>query len=163
MVPVIFRIYCVFGFNPTPHKQILQPFSSMDHPLRRLAGFARRATTVADRWLVTGSGLTLIWLMGATLAPPGSNVQIFRDNRLVLTLPLTHPRQQQVEGRLGPVEIQVEPGRARLLEHASPRMIGTRTGWVSHAGASAACVPCGIVLQVTGNAAPPDALDAMSR
>lgn len=134
----------------------------MSAPIVSLARAALGMTTPSDRWLMLISGLGLIALLFLNLSTPGRGVKIYRDNRLLMTLPLNVADQRRVEGRLGMVEIQVEEGRARLMEHASPRMIGARTGWISRTGATAACVPCGILLQISGGVV--DApFDAISR
>lgn len=111
----------------------------------------RRATGPADRAVVGCSALAIL-LLGwqSTLAAPGREAVIHRDNRPLMTLPLDHDRRLTVDGRLGPVAVEVAAGRIRLLEYASPRMIGTRSGWIGDAGEIAVCVPCGILIQVNG-------------
>lgn len=131
-----------------------------------------RATGPGDRWVMGVTALmVLFWLVGQD-RKVGAEVWVHRDNRLLMTLDLAVPRTLEVVGRLGPVRIQVEEGRVRLLEYDSLRLIGTRTGWIQRQGEIAACVPCGIVLQIgdggpdsTGNpdAPDPDALDGIAR
>ncbi|MBF0127809.1 MAG: NusG domain II-containing protein [Magnetococcales bacterium] len=108
-----------------------------------------RATTRGDRWLLglTGPGIVAF---GLVMAAPGSRATVFLDNHPLMTLALDRDATLEVAGRLGPVTIQVERGRIRLLEYDSPRMIGTRTGWIQGAGRTIACVPCGILVQVEG-------------
>lgn len=112
----------------------------------------QRATTGADRWLM---GCTLLLITGLALSlsltPPGEQAVIQRDNQTILTLPLSRNQQVEVMGRLGPVTIQVQEGQVRLLEYASARMLGTRSGWISTSGSLVACVPCGILIRVEGN------------
>ncbi len=117
-------------------------------------GVLWRATTRADRWVMALS-LLLIGGLASYLAlrPAGQQAVIQRDNQTVLTLSLTRDQQTEVEGHLGPVVIQIKEGRVRLLEYASPRMIGTRSGWIAQSGAMVACVPCGILIRVTGGQA----------
>ncbi|MEO5332035.1 MAG: NusG domain II-containing protein [Magnetococcus sp. YQC-5] len=112
----------------------------------------RRGSTVGDRWVMVLTGLGIVTLGMAMSAEPGRRAQVLRDNRPLLMLPLDRDVTTQVEGRLGPVTIQVEKGRIRLLEYNSPRLIGTRTGWIQGAGQTTACVPCGILVQVEGHA-----------
>ncbi len=95
--------------------------------------------------------------------PPGSRLQVFRDNRLVATHALGGTAGWSVDGRLGPVIVEIRQGQARLREYRSPRLIGTRTGWIGRAGQVAACVPCGVLIRVEGGPSPADAdLDAVS-
>ncbi|MBF0162447.1 MAG: NusG domain II-containing protein [Magnetococcales bacterium] len=126
-----------------------------------------RATTLSDRWLILLSAL-LIGSLAVYLfrRPAGEEVIVERHNEIVLRLPLSRNQVVKVQGALGEVAVQVQEGRVRLLEYASPRMIGTRSGWISRAGAMVACVPCDILLRVTGeNGAQTstNGLDAISR
>ncbi|GAB0057235.1 hypothetical protein SIID45300_01558 [Candidatus Magnetaquicoccaceae bacterium FCR-1] len=110
----------------------------------------RRAVTPADRWLMGVSAVTILVFAMRTVTTPGKSAIVSRDNRPVLRLALDTDAKHEVAGRLGPVVVQVEGGRVRLLEHRSPRMIGTRAGWIQGAGRAIACVPCGIVIRVEG-------------
>lgn len=113
-----------------------------------------RATTRADRWLVFMTALFIaITLIYSVTRPKGATVVILRDNQPVLTLSLAIDQQTQVSGRLGPVTIQIRNNAVRLLEYNSPRQIGMRSGWISSSEAMLACVPCGILVQVTGKKA----------
>ena len=56
------------------------------------------------------------------MRPVGKQVVVYRDNRPVLTLSLSYDRSYEVDGALGPVTIQVEGARVRLLEYNSPRI-----------------------------------------
>ncbi|MEO5363288.1 MAG: NusG domain II-containing protein [Magnetococcus sp. DMHC-8] len=127
----------------------------------------RRATNRADRQVMVGSLLMIVGLaIYLFLRPAGQQAVVQRDDQTVLTLSLSHDQQQEVAGRLGPVVIQVQGGRVRLLEYASPRLIGTRSGWIASAGAMVACVPCGILVRVAGEEAPqssPDHFDGIAR
>ncbi|MBF0400946.1 MAG: NusG domain II-containing protein [Magnetococcales bacterium] len=127
--------------------------SDMASPYKELL---QRATTTADRWIILLSAL-LIGGFGWQISsrPPGQQAIIERDNQIILTLPLSHNQRQEVQGRLGSVAIEVEDGRVRLLEYASPRMIGTRSGWISRSGAMLACIPCGILIRVEGGSTAP--------
>lgn len=117
-----------------------------------------RATTPTDRWIMGISAILIggfAWQMAHR--PAGQQVVIQRNNQTILTLPLTQNTKKEVTGDLGPVAIEIDNGRARLLEYASPHMIGTRTGWISATGAMAACVPCGILIRVEGQNSDPNA------
>ncbi|MBF0164941.1 MAG: NusG domain II-containing protein [Magnetococcales bacterium] len=109
-----------------------------------------RASTPADRWLMGVSAVAILTGALFSVTTPGKIAMVSRDNRPILRLALDRDSQHEVAGRLGPVVVQVEGGRVRLLEHRSPRMIGTRVGWIQGAGRAIACVPCGIVIRVEG-------------
>ncbi|MBF0371638.1 MAG: NusG domain II-containing protein [Magnetococcales bacterium] len=121
-----------------------------------------RATTPSDRGVLLlslASILTFGWIIQP---PPGAEVRVFRDNRAVLTLDPAIAQRVEVPGRLGPVTIVTEEGQARLEEYASPRMIGTRTGWISASGTIAACLPCGVMIQMAGERSADD-FDALAQ
>ena len=112
-----------------------------------------RATNPADRLVAVLSGLAII-LLGSTQLispPPGGIARIYRNNQPLMTLPLNQNRQLQIDGKLGAVTIEVAANQIRLLEYASPRMIGTRSGWIGNTGEITTCVPCGILIEIKGN------------
>lgn len=138
------------------------------NPFQHLHGpWIWRATTVSDRWLVVISALLILllaWYLSGR--PPGRWAIILHENIPILKLSLARNQQTQVEGQLGPVTVQVKDGQIRLLEYKSPRMIGTRSGWVSTSGSVLACVPCRILIRVEGEpTAPPgkDRYDGVAR
>ncbi len=112
----------------------------------------RRATGPADRVVAVGSGL-IILLVGWQLATraPGAEAVVYHNNRPLMNLPLDENRQWRVAGNLGPVLIEVAAQRVRLREYVSPRMIGTRSGWIGHTGEVVTCVPCGILIEIRGD------------
>ncbi|MBF0178431.1 MAG: NusG domain II-containing protein [Magnetococcales bacterium] len=116
----------------------------------KLWRLALRATNTTDRWVILISALAIAALMVAMMRMPGNRATVYRDNQPILTVAMDRDLTTEVTGRLGPVRIQVEGGRIRLLEYDSPRMIGTRTGWIRDAGGTTACVPCGILIRVEG-------------
>ena len=78
----------------------------------------------------------------------GSQAVVYRDNHLVLSLSLSKNQKTQVEGKLGPVTIEVKGGKIRIREYASLRMIATRSGWIQATGSILTCVPCGIFIKI---------------
>ncbi|MBF0447699.1 MAG: NusG domain II-containing protein [Magnetococcales bacterium] len=116
----------------------------------RFFSWLAEATQPADRWIMLFSALTLAAYAWSTTGQVGERAVILRDNQPLMTLQLNKNNLIDVEGRLGPIKIEVNKGRVRLLEYASPRMVGTRTGWIQHSGEIAVCVPCGILIQVQG-------------
>jgi hypothetical protein len=114
----------------------------------------KQATGPADRWFMVISALALITYAWVSQAGVGEAVTIHRNNQPIMTLTLEKESTTEVEGRLGPVKIEIKNGRARLLEYNSLRLIGTRTGWIQDQGEIAVCVPCGILIQIQGGANP---------
>ncbi len=74
--------------------------------------------------------------------------------------PLTPDREIRVEGRQGPITLKVEQGRVRFLASSCRNQVCVHSGWLSHAGDSAACLPNRISMTLGGEVA--DRLDAVS-
>lgn len=90
-------------------------------------------------------------LLGLRLtARPGAQVEVTApDGRL--TLSLAQDQVRELTGRNGiRVVIRVEGGRVRFEESGCPDRICVHSGWLSSVGQSAACVPAGIALRLTG-------------
>lgn len=122
-------------------------------PNREATGFLliQKATTLWDRWLMMLTALIiLLFVWQTTNQSPGKTAIVYLDNKPLLTLSLAEEKKITVNGHLGMVEIQIQSGKIRLLEYASQKLIGTRTGWIYKKGSLLACVPCGIVIKVTG-------------
>lgn len=115
-----------------------------------MLAFLKSAATPADlsAMLLTLTGI-LALILGGTYAP-GANAAIYLDNTLQAVLPLNQPVTREFKGRLGPVAIDVKNGAARIREYDSPRLIGTKTGWIKNSGQVAACVPCGLLIKIQG-------------
>jgi len=110
----------------------------------------KQATGPADRWLMALSAITLIAFAGVRPGGVGEEVIVHLDNQKLMVLSLKKDSSTNIDGRLGPIKIEVKSGRARLLEYKSLRLIGTRTGWIKSSGEIAVCVPCGVLIQIQG-------------
>ncbi|MBF0096132.1 MAG: NusG domain II-containing protein [Magnetococcales bacterium] len=112
-----------------------------------------RAMTALDRLLVLLTALTILLLvLWIAWQPKGSRAVVLLDNQIVRHLSLAEDSLTELVGHLGMVKIQVTEGRIRLLEYDSPRMIGSKTGWIQNRGAVLACIPCGILIRIDGAA-----------
>lgn len=87
----------------------------------------------------------LFWRGGAA-----DRAIVRRDGQLVTELALDAPRTLTVQGALGPTQIEVAPGRARILADPGPRQVCVQQGWLTHANAIAICAPSHITLQLAG-------------
>lgn len=63
---------------------------------------------------------------------------------------LDDERQVAVAGRLGASVLDIAPGRVRFSASPCRGKICLHAGWQSAAGAAAACLPNGIILEVVG-------------
>lgn len=65
-------------------------------------------------------------------------------------LSLSRDATVEIAGRRGPSRIRVEDGRARFVASPCTRDVCIRQGWLSAAGAVAACAPNGVTLRLAG-------------
>lgn len=55
-----------------------------------------------------------------------------------------------VDGANGPVELELSDGRIRFVHADCPDQVCVNTGWISHPGRAAACIPNGILIEIDG-------------
>lgn len=116
-----------------------------------------------DLWVV---GAVLLAALAALLiarlaAAPGAQAVITTPQGTV-TLPLATDTDRVFAGHDDiAVTVEVRDGRVRFVSSGCPDQICVHSGWLSHAGQSAACVPAGIAVQISGQAA--DGVDAVAQ
>ncbi|MCI8553959.1 MAG: NusG domain II-containing protein [Clostridiales bacterium] len=77
------------------------------------------------------------------------------------SLPLNVSQVCELKGRGGiPVVLEIGDGQIRFQSSSCPDRLCVNSGWLSHAGQSAACVPAGIAVRLIG--APDDGVDAVT-
>ena len=107
--------------------------------------------TWADSLLATSVLLIagcLCWLF-LSQAPGRSVIVTTPENSY--TLPLSHPVSTVFFGKDGhAVTIEIRNGKARVLTATCPDKVCVRSGVLSRSGQTAACVPAGIVLRISG-------------
>jgi len=74
--------------------------------------------------------------------------------------PLQVDRAVTVEGRRGPVLLTIQSGRVRFSRSPCRNQICVHSGWLSHSGDAAACLPSRVSISLTGHGA--ETLDAVS-
>lgn len=68
-----------------------------------------------------------------------------------ITWELSRDNTWELTGRDGiPVVIEAADGRIRFYSSGCPDQICVHSGWLSREGQSAACIPAGIALKITG-------------
>jgi len=82
---------------------------------------------------------------------------------IVVTLPLDRDVVQAVQGRLGPVTLQVAGGAIRITESGCAQRICVAMGAKRAPGEIIACVPNAVIVQLEGGGLDPDTPDAVSR
>jgi hypothetical protein len=81
------------------------------------------------------------------------------DGRVVAEFPLTAARRYAAQGPLGITEIEIAPGRARVLSDPGPRQYCVLQGWLTRPNAIAICAPNHVSLSLAGGAPGHDSLN----
>ena len=105
--------------------------------------------TRADRIVVAGALVLLPILYGHFwFGPGGDTVEIRVENRTPIRVPLNKDTRITVSGRLGPTTIEIHNGRARFVSAPCPGKYCVLSGWHSHGGDVAACLPNQVSLDI---------------
>lgn len=77
---------------------------------------------------------------------------IRRDGQIIAEFPLNTARRYAVNGAIGVTQIEMQPGRARVVSDPGVRQYCVQQGWLTQANAVAICAPNHVSLQLTGKA-----------
>ena len=103
--------------------------------------------------VLTASLFPLLWRSG-----PAERALIRSDGKVFAEVDLAIHKTLTVPGPLGPTQIRIEPGRARVLSDPSPRQYCVLQGWLTRSGDIALCAPNRVSLQILGRNAAFDSL-----
>lgn len=123
-------------------------------------GFACGITR-AD-WLVLAMAGFGIGLLHAALwqgAAAAHSIEVRVAGEVRGHYPLDRPRTIHVGGVQGESVLKIESGRVRFLASPCRNQVCVHSGWLTHAGDAAACLPNRVSVSLEGGA---DALDAVS-
>ena len=81
------------------------------------------------------------------------------DGRVVAEFPLSAPYRYAVTGPLGATQIEIAPGRARVLADPGPRQYCVQQGWLTRPNAIAICAPNHVSLSLSGRDPSHDSLN----
>jgi hypothetical protein len=84
-----------------------------------------------------------------------------RNNTVIARYPLNENRTYRIVGELGPMDIVVYSGSARVAYSTCPQHICQHTGSISKTGQQIVCAPNHIILEIT--ALTKDTLDAVTQ
>lgn len=116
---------------------------------------ARRVLWCRGDFILAGAVALAALLLLAVLrlgTPPGETAVVTTPGGTV-TLPLSADAERTFTGKGDiPVTVEVQGGRVRVAHSGCPDQVCVHSGWLSRSGQSAACVPAGIVVQISGEA-----------
>lgn len=91
----------------------------------------------------------------------GTTVEFEVSGRRVLTVDRKESGMHTVEGPLGPTEVEIRGGEARVVSSPCPLKLCRRAGWIGSAGEMVVCLPNEVVVRLPGT--PGRGIDAVSR
>lgn len=82
---------------------------------------------------------------------PASQVSVQYPDGHAVTYALSQSQEIAINGNGGiTLTVEIRDGRARVRESACPDQVCVHSGWLSHSGQTAACVPAGVCVQIVG-------------
>jgi len=111
-----------------------------------------RMMTRADWWVVILAIALLPGLYAQYWGDSGraESVRITAEGQKDITVPLSSNHRFTVHGPLGDSVVEVHDGRVRFISSPCRGKQCVHSGWLSHAGELAACLPNGIMVSVLG-------------
>lgn len=109
-------------------------------------------STLADKLIlllaviVITASFQVFWDSGAA----GQRVQIYQGDSLFQEVDLAAAMSIKVPGRMGDSTIQIEHGKARFHDSPCQNKFCVHSGWLTHAGEIAACLPNRISVIIAG-------------
>jgi hypothetical protein len=108
--------------------------------------------------LLAGGSLVVALTLWAWGGDRGDTAVIRAAGQVVQTITLTHTQTFSINGPLGTTQIEIEPGRARIVADPSPRQLCVKQGWLTLSGQAALCLPNQVSLEIRGRAPAYDTL-----
>ena len=111
-----------------------------------------RGTRVGD-WLLIALllvGAVAVQVYLARTSTQGATAEVYVDGKLRARIALDHPGITEVEGRLGPVDLQVEANTIRVTAAPCAHKVCMRMGRKGEAGDTIVCVPSHLLVRITG-------------
>lgn len=105
-----------------------------------------------NKWDKTLLGICLL-LGGILLLYPkkGNTVEVYRNNSLILSVPLSQNQMYEVDGKLGVVQIVVQDNGVMVEKETSPKHYCSKQGFIYHANEMIVCLPNELVIKIVGN------------
>lgn len=96
--------------------------------------------------LLVGVSYVVFWHGGEA----GGYALVRSGGETVARFALAGERAVEVPGRLGPSVLRIEPGRVRFVASPCRRKLCVHAGWQEAGGATVACLPNGLSLEIVG-------------
>lgn len=109
---------------------------------------------VAMAALLVGAAWASLWTRGG----PGEYAQVSAPGAPPQRVAPARDATLDVRGRLGHSTLEVRAGRVRFVDSPCVGRLCVHAGWLARSGQVAACLPNGIVVEVTGGAREYDAV-----
>ena len=108
--------------------------------------------TFADKILVSFAMLLLplLYLELWSNDEPASYIQIISSSQQVSREPLDHDHVIRIAGNQGDSIIQIQNHKARFIQSPCKHKVCIQTGWISHAGEAAVCIPNQVLIEMVG-------------
>lgn len=110
--------------------------------------------TILFAAIAVAMSFPLLWTSGQA-----ERAVVRLDGRVVAEFPLSAPRRYAVTGPLGETQIEIAPGRARVLSDPGPRQYCVQQGWLMRPNAIAICAPNHVSLSLSGRDPSHDSLN----
>ena len=82
---------------------------------------------------------------------PATQVAVQYPDGTMVTYPLAQSRCLEINGNNAvALVVEIKNGRARVSSSSCPDQICVHSGWLSHSGQTAACVPANVCIQIIG-------------
>ncbi len=78
----------------------------------------------------------------------GNVVEVYYEDKQILNVPLDLDNTYQVDGYLGPIEIEVKDSKVRVVQENSPKHICSNQGWISESYESIICLPNKVIVNI---------------
>jgi hypothetical protein len=108
--------------------------------------------------LLAGTSLVIALTWWAWGGERGDTAVIRAAGQVVQTAALSHAQSFSVAGPLGTTQIEIAPGRARIVADPSPRQLCVKQGWLTQSGQAALCLPNQVSLEIRGRTSVYDTL-----
>ena len=105
-------------------------------------------------------GAALIAIPALTTQKPAIVVTLY-NNAVIARYPLNENRTYRITGTLGPMDIAISNGTARVGYSTCPQQVCVHTGSISKTGQQIVCAPNHIIIEI--HAAGKDTIDAVTQ